>query len=42
MEIVFALVVIAAVAVVLVRGRRTFSSEIDRAKRIRRANENGR
>lgn len=42
MEIVIALVVIAAVVVLVVRGRRTFSSEIERAKRIRRANGNGR
>ncbi len=42
MEIVIALVVLAAVVAVLLRGRRTFSSEIERAKRIRRANENGR
>lgn len=42
MEIVIALVVIAAVVVLVVRGRRAFSSEIERAKRIRRANENGR
>ncbi len=39
MEIVIALVVIAAIVVLLVRGRRTFSAEIDRAKRIRRAND---
>lgn len=42
MEIVIALVVLAAVVAVLLRGRRTFSSEIERAKRIRCANENGR
>lgn len=41
MEIILGLAVIAAVVVVIVRGRRTFGAEIDRAKRIRRANDDG-
>ena len=42
MEFLIFLVVIAAVAGAVVWGRRHFSSEIDRAKRIRRANRGGR
>ncbi|MDI3331508.1 MAG: hypothetical protein QJR09_12380 [Micrococcus sp.] len=41
MEFLIALVVIAAVVFAVVRLRRTFSHEIDRAKRIKRANDNG-
>jgi septation ring formation regulator EzrA len=41
MEILIALVIIVAVVLVAVRLRRTFGREIDRAKRIKRSNDNG-
>ncbi|MFC0247453.1 hypothetical protein ACFFIO_02945 [Citricoccus parietis] len=39
MEFLIALVVIAAVVFAIVRLRKTFGREIDRAKRIKRAND---
>ncbi|MGW9551553.1 hypothetical protein ACWG8W_10935 [Citricoccus zhacaiensis] len=39
MEILIALVIIAAVVFAIVRLRKTFGREIDRAKRIKRAND---
>lgn len=42
MEILIALVVIVAVVVAVIRLRKTFSHEIDRAKRIRRAHDSDR
>lgn len=41
MEFLIALVLIVAVVYGIVRLRRTFGPEIDRAKRIKRANDNG-
>lgn len=40
MEFLIALVVIAAVVFAIVRLRKTFGREINRAKRIKRANDN--
>jgi hypothetical protein len=40
MEFLIFLLVIAAIAGVVVWGRKTFRHEIDRAKRINRANKN--
>ena len=39
MEILIALVIIAAVVFAIVRLRKTFGREINRAKRIKRAND---
>ncbi|NUL49497.1 FeoB-associated Cys-rich membrane protein [Cellulosimicrobium funkei] len=39
MEFLIALVIIAAVVFAIVRMRKTFGREIDRAKRIKRAND---
>jgi hypothetical protein len=41
MEFLIALVIIAAAVFAVVRLRRTFGREIDRAKRIKRSNDNG-
>jgi hypothetical protein len=41
MEFLIALVIIVAVVFAAVRLRRTFGREIDRAKSIKRANDNG-
>lgn len=41
MELLIALVIIVAVVFAIVKARKLFRPEIDRAKRIRRANENG-
>ncbi len=41
MEFLIALVIIVAVVLVAVRLRKTFSREINRAKRIKRANDHG-
>jgi hypothetical protein len=41
MEFLIALVIIVAVVFAVVRLRRTLGREIDRAKSIKRANENG-
>ncbi|MFC7401091.1 hypothetical protein [Citricoccus sp. GCM10030269] len=42
MEILIGLVVLAAVVLVIMRVRKSFRHEIDRAKRIKRANDDNR